>query len=202
MVFLTFFFLYILDIQNLSLIFSLKETIMSNDFSKISFLTFLDYLGNKGLVKKATIAARKAAVTALLGQLDETEVQDVRTLDLDDIAVRLANLSGDKFTPASLQTYKSRYRSALEDFLNYRKDPTTFSPKISQRQRKSKPENTKNELQPPKDEKTTPPPAVKEITFPIPIRSDLTIKIVGLPADLSQQEAQRISNVIQALALI
>ncbi len=175
---------------------------MSNDFSKTAFLTFLDYLGNKGLVKKSTVAARKAAVNSLLGTLGDEEVKDVRTLDLDDIAIRLANLEGDKFTPGSLQTYKSRYRSALEDFVNYRNDPTTFSPKLTQRKsRSASPKKSENKDKPTRD-RTDKPRAHNEIVFPIPLRENLTIKIVGLPPDLTEQEAQKISRVIQALANI
>ncbi|PHS26285.1 MAG: hypothetical protein COA84_06445 [Robiginitomaculum sp.] len=180
------------------------EIAVTGNYSKTDFLTFLDYLGNKGLLKKNTVASRKAAVNALLSALDSSEVDDVRNLDLDHIAIRLANLEGDKFTLSSLQTYKSRYRSALDDFINYSKDPTTFVPKISQRQRKSKPQALSNTVRSPQIKATSPPPAPdhNEIIFPIPIREDLTVRISGLPSDLTEQEAQKISKVIQALAQI
>ena len=46
---------------------------MSQDFSKQSFLDFLDYLANKGLVNKSTVSSRKAAANALLDILDDGE---------------------------------------------------------------------------------------------------------------------------------
>jgi hypothetical protein len=41
-----------------------------------------------------------------------------------------------------------------------------------------------------------------EIVFPIPIRPDVVVKVVGLPSDLTKQEAARIGNVINALAIL
>ena len=35
---------------------------------------------------------------------------------------------------------------------------------------------------------------------PIPIRADLIVRVHGLPADLTVAEAQKIANVVQALA--
>jgi len=37
--------------------------------------------------------------------------------------------------------------------------------------------------------------------LPIPIRVDLTIHIQGLPFDLTEAEAKKIANVIQAMAM-
>jgi hypothetical protein len=38
--------------------------------------------------------------------------------------------------------------------------------------------------------------------LPIPIRADLTVYIQGLPFDLTESEAKRISNVVTAMAMI
>ncbi len=37
--------------------------------------------------------------------------------------------------------------------------------------------------------------------LPIPIRPDLTVKIQGLPYDLTVHEANKIANVVKAMAL-
>lgn len=36
--------------------------------------------------------------------------------------------------------------------------------------------------------------------YPIPIREDATVRIFGLPADLTEAEANKIAAVVQALA--
>ncbi len=44
------------------------------------------------------------------------------------------------------------------------------------------------------------PPPTAHTIVPVPLRADLTIFIQGLPLDLSQAEAEKISAVIMALA--
>ena len=172
---------------------------MSNDFSKRALLDFLDYLANKGLVNKSTISARKAAANALLDILDDDEASDVRRLDVEALALRFSNLKGDQFTPASLNTYKSRFSSALEDFLNYRKNPLTFKPGLSPRVRRKSQTASDDSSIPEKN-----PPAnfdgkkLIEQSIPVQIRENVVVQIVGLPVDLKASEAHRISKIVGA----
>jgi hypothetical protein len=175
---------------------------MATGYSMGELLSFLDYEREKGLVKDATISARKAAVNAIFGILDEEEALDLREIDLESVVSRFANLNSTKFTPDSLRTYKSRASSALSDFLAYRENPIVFKPGITARtSRRSRPENQN-------DSKRDREPVfasnannqVSGITFPIPIRPDLTVKIVGLPSDLTKREASKIAKVVMAMA--
>lgn len=140
--------------------------------------------------------------------MDEEEAADLRNLDVDDLMTRFANLKGGEFTPGSLNTYKSRFSAALKDFLRYKNDPLSFKPGIAQRTRKS----TKGKL----NKSSTSviqeePPAYlihpsrdtqESIVFPIPIREGVTVKIAGLPSNLTKNEALKIANVISALVQI
>lgn len=45
------------------------------------------------------------------------------------------------------------------------------------------------------------PAALVTIT-PIPIRADLTVKIQGIPLDLTKAEAEKIARVVEAMASI
>jgi hypothetical protein len=180
---------------------------MANGFSKGELLEFLDYLANKGLAGPSMIAGRKTAANALLGVLSDDEVSDVRELDLDEVAQRLLNLRGTEFKPESVRVYKSRVGSAIEDFVRYRRDPIAFKPvgakKVSARVDKSA------RSEPPVSGATSPPlsPAshldptkVSEITFPVPIRPGVVVRLIGVPNDLSRKEAEKIGAVALALA--
>ncbi len=178
---------------------------MSNGYTAQEFIDFIDYLANKGLLKKATASARKAAAQAFLDILDEDEKIDIRSIDLDELATRFANIQGEKFTPQSLTTYKSRYKSAFKDFLSYRENPLGFKPQITQRKKRDKSksssntENIKPTKIPTRSDNTNSP--FNNHIFPIPIRADKVVQIAGLPHDLTESEANKIANVIKALAI-
>jgi hypothetical protein len=108
-------------------------------------------------------------------------------------------------------TYKSRVRSALDDFTSYVDNPLGFKPSLQSRERASsgpKPPAAK----PRSDREPAPPTAspspaqnlggpMASSILPIPIRADLTVHVQGLPFDLSEAEAKKIASVIQAMAM-
>jgi hypothetical protein len=181
---------------------------MNGSYSRQGLLDFLDYLGKKGLMKVATVMSRKAAVNTLLSILNEEEAADLRNLDLDMLLQRFANLKGAEFKPESVRVYKSRLNSALSDFANYKKNPLSFKPQVSTRDR-PQPRNSSRErnesgvsaVAGPVDIPVTESFAkVEDITFPIPIRRGVIVKVAGIPADLTPEEATKIGNVILALS--
>lgn len=178
---------------------------MTDNYSIQELNKFLDYLRTKGLMKADTVAARKAAVNGVLGILTPEETKDVRSLDLDDVILRFANLKGSGFKPESIRVYKSRVSSSIADFLEYRKNPVTFKPNVSGQRSSSSPKRGN------KDEKGSiaknrnhtsehSEVAADEVIFPIPLRPDLVIRLVGIPEDLSKREASKIAAVVMALA--
>ena len=179
---------------------------MATDHSREALLAFLDYLGAKGLMKKGTVSARKAAVNALLGILPNEEAKDLSELDLDQLVQRFSNLKGSKFKPQSLRVYKSRLASALEDFRSYRADPLSFRPGLSPKERRPlgrTPQRAGNEekagsAHPPRPPKST--LLADELIFPIPIRDGVIVRIACIPSDLTLAEARKIANVVLALA--
>lgn len=172
--------------------------------SRSDLMAFLDYLASKGLVNQATASARKAAVNKVLGVLDDDEATDVSKLDLDVLMRRFHNLHGERYTPESLGAYKSRVRSAIDDFVRYQNDPLNFRPGLHQTGRR--PTDKPKSERPPASRSEQrhamsgdrPPTSVN--ILPIPIRADLTIMVQGLPFDLTIAEATKIGNVIRALA--
>jgi site-specific recombinase XerD len=102
---------------------------MDGKKSRAAALDFLEYVAQKGLMAQATARARKAAVSKVLGILDESEAEDVTSIDLDAVMSRFGHLQGKEYTPQSLVAYKSRAKAALDDFASYVENPLAFKPK-------------------------------------------------------------------------
>ena len=181
---------------------------MDGKRSREAALGFLEYVAQKGLMAPATARARKAAVSKVLAILDAQEAEDVTSLNIDDVMSRFAHLQGKGYNPQSLVTYKSRLKSALEDFASYVANPLAFRPSVQSRERRAV-----SAKAPASEGKTTAEPSVPDpqtrtapvagpmagSILPIPIRSDLTIYIQGLPFDLTEAEAKKIASVVQAM---
>jgi hypothetical protein len=183
--------------------------------SQRDLVAFIDFLADKGIMNTQTAAGRKSAVNTLLSALDPNETADVTPLDLDEVSKRFMNKRGSAFKPDSVKIYKARVASAIQDFLKYKADPLNFKVGIT-----SKPTTiTRTEKNAPAQANlslsTTPPqvhssahhqvfvsPSEIEIVVPIPIRPNTIVKIVGLPSDLTKQEAAKLANIIQAFAIV
>jgi hypothetical protein len=188
---------------------------MNGKRSREAVLEFQDYQASKGLLARGTAMARKAALGKVLGILSDEEAQDVIGIDLDELMMRFSNLQGKDYTPGSMVTYKSRVKAALEDFESYLSNPLGFRPNVARRERSGKLEKSasskkpQSEIHPAKQDDGQVDSALKsggggfneENILPIPLRVDLTIRIQGLPFDMTKAEAERIANVVKAMAV-
>lgn len=178
--------------------------------SREELLRFMDYVRAKGLMSPATVEARKASANKVLGILDADEADDVTKLDLDEVVHRFGNLHGQKYTPDSLRSYKSRTKSAIEDFSRYLENPLAFKPGGLRREKKpangspqKKVHQTAQSASPaPPIERPAIAPAASSSILPIPLRADLTVHVQGLPFNLTPAEAKKIAAVIQAMAMV
>jgi hypothetical protein len=177
---------------------------MTNERSKQKLMEFLDYMAETGLMAEATVAARKAAASKVLGILSAEEASDVTKLDLDQVMARFHNLEGRSYTPGSLTTYLSRLKSAVDDFKMYIGNPLGFKPSVQTRERRRSEGKKEGSTPTSSEQHPTERHAVKaplsSSILPIPIRADITIFIQGLPYDLTDAEASKIANVIRAMA--
>jgi hypothetical protein len=184
---------------------------MDNRKSREAALEFLEYVAKKGLMAPGTARARKAAVSKVLGILDDGEARDVTMIDLDEVMTRFQHLHGKNYTPDSLNTYKSRVGAALDDFASYVGNPLAFKPNVQVRERKSatgktstgEPKKASQGMASETHQQSV-PVATKSMAnsiLPIPIRADLTIHIQGLPFDLTEAEANKIASVVRAMAM-
>lgn len=174
-----------------------NEPKMTDKRTRSDFFNFLNWMSEKGLMARNTVAARKAAASKVLGILHEDEVQDVTKLDLDDVMRRFTNLEGRGYTPGSLTTYQSRLRSALDDFKLYLDKPLNFRPGVQTRERRKSDPRKGTPMA--NSNLSSEPFAPAQNALSIPIRPDTTVVIQGLPYDLSEIEAAKISNIVRAM---
>jgi len=186
---------------------------MASKTSREELITFLDYLGQKGFIPQATANARKASVNQVLSVLSDLEAEDVTQLDIDDVMTKFGHLHGRKYSQGSVATYKSRLQSSLDDFKRYLENPMGFRVikpskdgaivktkklKIRKPPQRAASESSVSQSGP---LNSSTPNELANI-LPIPLRSDLTVHIRGLPFDLTQAEADRIANVVKAMAVV
>lgn len=187
-----------------------KECAMTKDYSAESLGEFFDWAIQKGLMKQETAKGRKIAALKVLRALDESEREDVRTVDRDAAFDRFVNKFGREFTPQSLNAYRSRFLSAVDEFIRYKDSPTTF--KFETEQRKAKTAKGEESVERSATARKPlaravgapahpPAPAAHEIVFPIPIREGVVVRVHNLPNNLTKTEASRIAAVITALAV-
>lgn len=188
---------------------------MTAQISKDDLVKFLDFLRAKGLMKRATVVSRKAAVNTLLSILSPEEAMDVGSIDVDSLIHRFHNLKGGEFKPASLRVYKSRLTSVLDDYRQYKADPLGFKPMASARDRAPTPtaeqggtdkkerrghEQAEQEQQREAESFGYRADSVETIVFPIPLRKGVIVRVAGIPNDLTPEEAEKIGNVVLALS--
>lgn len=169
-------------------------------------LNFLDWLADKGLMAKNTAFGRKAACSKVLGILDPEEKADVTQLDIDQVMSRFNNLKGKTYAPKSLKVYRGRVQNSIDDFRRYTSDPENFktSTNVARSSGDMSKKKTKNSPSAPLSEDVehhAPTISHAPNVYPIPIRSDLVVRIHGLPFDLTKAEAERIANVVRAMAM-
>ena len=181
-----------------------------SDKSLNALVEFLDWTADKGLMAKNTVAGRKAAVGAVLGVLAPEETSDVTTVDLDSAMARFVNLQGKKYNTSSLNVYKSRTNAAINDFRDWLADPLAYKPHLNKSDKKIAPKppkaKTNTATKSHGDDSQTPSSSANlhqatANVFPIPIRENVVVRIHNLPFDLTAAEADKIANVVRAMAM-
>jgi hypothetical protein len=173
----------------------------------LAFVQHWDWVADKGLMPRNTALSIRTSVSKIL-QIDrDWESVDVRQVDVDALISRFRNLS--ELAPNSLATYESRFRSGLASYLTYLDNPTSYQPKVRRHaQREEKPGTKARKL--PASRRTVPEeqPAVashaatspKLVVYPFPVRPDVFAEL-KLPADLTLDEASRLSSFLKAIAM-
>jgi hypothetical protein len=183
---------------------------MSFDSNLIGLFKFLDWMADKGYTPANTASSRKAAANKVISSLGDQEAENVLSIDIDDAIQRFAVKHGGRYSTDSLQSYKSRVKTALEDFAAYKADPVGFRPsgRISSKPKGSPSKQSKPIVgnQSAKPTIASPAPTAPSVSpvvlggdvVPVPIREGLIVKIGNLPFDLTADEARKIANVVLA----
>lgn len=180
---------------------------------------FLDTAGSKGWIKPNTASSMKTTCVRVLGDLDEEEKVDVAKIDVDDALTRFANKNSG-VASGSLGAYKSRLRSAIKMFTEARANPTGWKPPSSRTARaaqdgkaasasparaKAKGSRLEAATQAQKHSAHGHTDVAETIgrglSYPFPLRSDVTITISNIPRDLRAAEVDRIAQFLKALAI-
>lgn len=181
-----------------------------NRYSATKLADFFNYVISKGLMNKGTANSRKIASAKILESLDAQEINDLRDLNREEAFQRFVNLRGKDYSPQSLSVYKSRFISALDDFLTWVEDPVNFRPSGASRQTRQtkKPLTKLTDSESPSPEQQIAPAEPQSsdagltdlLNLPIPLRKGVIVKIHGLPNDLTQDEANKIAAIVSAYA--
>lgn len=161
---------------------------------------FLDHLESAGVMPKSTIRARRASLNKVSTVLTREEWSDVLNLDLEEVGRRFAKMRGGNYTEDSLKSYLSRVRVTIEEFQLFlgrwgRSRPERLTGDLPKKPVKGQPTYSKSIR-----ENSVRTARFEVSILPVPIREDLTVQIQGLPFDLSKAEANKIANVILAMA--
>ena len=183
------------------------ERAMETDYSLASFMSFMDYLSDKHILNKNTAQSRKAAANKVFAVLDEAEAADLRQLDMEMVYRRFENKEGRSYKPETLQVYRSRLGTALNDFLSHAQSPGLFKPTVKNASstRSAPAKKAKKAAAAEVREEPLSQVAVKHqgsaLSIPVPLREGVTVMISGVPADLSEAEATRLAAIMKAYAM-
>lgn len=177
---------------------------MDTDYSLASFMSFMDYLSDKHILNKNTAQSRKAAANKVFAVLDEAEAADLRQLDMEMVYRRFENKEGRSYKPETLQVYRSRLGTALNDFLSHAQSPGQFKPtvKTASSGRSTPSKKVKQATVATLHEEPAPlKHQGSALSIPVPLREGVTVMISGVPADLSEAEASRLAAIMKAYAM-
>jgi hypothetical protein len=181
---------------------------MANEHSLEDLLGFLSHASDRGLMPAATAQALAVACRNVFGVLTEPEKADLRKVNLDEVIRRFTNKRAKEFNPSSLTAYGRRVHRAVDHFLAWRSDPAGF--KVKTRSTNS---GRKRERETP-DESPSQPGLRRETTVDaaplsadgsyatsVPVRPGQLVTITGIPDDLTNAEAERLSEFIKMLVV-
>jgi hypothetical protein len=179
---------------------------MANGYSVDDLLDFLSHTGDRGIMPAATAQAFAVACRNVFAVLNPEEKSDLRNVDLDATAKRFMNKRAKEFSPSSLKEYDRRVKRAVQLFLQWKGNPAEFAVKT-----RNAPKTKKKEVVRGKSNKQSEDPVAVELPIAsgpeiggyqsaFPVRPGHVVKISNIPEDMTQSEAERLSQFIKMLA--
>jgi hypothetical protein len=167
------------------------------------------------MASRTAEAYRSAATRILAIDGEDWLGTDLRSIDVDMQMDRFVRLEGTNFKPETLQTYKSRVRSAIGEYLRYIDNPKSYRRPTSPRSERQRTSNrggssrlgsggSDTGVPPQTEDRPAADGAVGDrpnlVKYPFPLRSG-QMAYFELPRDLSRAEAQRMAAFIASLAI-
>lgn len=174
---------------------------MDKDYSSEGLLAFLREATLAGRMAPALARSRRAAARVLFAELSENEAADLRQLDIDALKSRFLDIQGDGLRSEVVELYAERLHGALDDYFRFVEAPDSFVSKAaaqtaSPRDKQSPKTREERAL----ETVRLSAPRQRPDVIPIPLQQDRVVYLHGIPADLTPQEARKISRVVEALA--
>jgi hypothetical protein len=150
-------------------------------------LKFVDYLENKSFIPKNTAQGKKAAIIKFVDGLSQDE-QSVDNLlqNFDTYLHRFKNKNTGEIQGSSLETYKSRARATLEDFVAWIDDSSSWEKKfvakkssgkaVSGSQKTASKQSERKSDTKPESQATESKPGMRRLTFPLSEETEVTVE--------------------------
>jgi hypothetical protein len=167
-------------------------------------IAFLDYTAAKGLMNGGTAKAYRVACREVLSTVEEDwESADIQRVNVEDLLARFEVKASMKYTPKSLMTYRSRFRSAVSMYRGFLVDPGGWRPPKQQPSRNTgssmnrpgRPTATTSVVtdpQAPSIAHPSPAPTMQQYPFPLSREGNVVFAMLVVPVDLTRREAERI----------
>jgi len=165
-----------------------------------------NYAAEKGLMKRTSANALRAACTQILSALDGWETVDITRLDVDDAFHRFQNKRARDFKPESLEAYRRRFAQAVKLFKEYVRDPKSWKPtnrKITpsaKGKEQSRVGSTEGKSSTSAVINVLPLPQVGHMDYPFQL-SEGRVAMLRLPVDLKLSEVQRLVSYMTTVAI-
>lgn len=190
---------------------------MTTDYSSDEFKKFVDVLPDLHLIADATARNLRSTSLLLLSTVYENQYSDVRDIDVDSLINDYLEMAEAEPSESSIQTYKSRFNSAISKFVDFQVGKLTslslpsdgsddnVSQLAAEPLKKRIRRGSVNLIEKLEKQKPLPlPEKPNEKTFdvfsaPMLLRpqTGLSIEIKGLPLDLTNEEAERIASFLK-----
>lgn len=191
---------------------------MSNEYGATALLEFLGHAADRGLMPAATAQALGVACRNIFQVLEDEEKADLRALDLDAVVKRFSNRRAHDFNPRSLREYGRRLKRAVEIFIAWRTDPAGFSvqtraPKRAVKSGRGAPPRATHASGSDHGAAALVPVSANATVVPLtgtltevyntsfPVRPGMVVTLMGVPADLTSAEAERLAGFVKVLAV-
>ena len=170
------------------------------NYSKNGLLKHLKESARNGMLNPAVARSRKTAANQLLSYLTDEEKEDLSVVDVDELCSRIHKLEDSSIRKEALNLYNSRLKSALADYFSWVQNPEEFVSVAMPANNSKNKKLVKSHETKILEDMTFSIHSSHEELIPIAIREDLTVYIKGLPIDLNEKEAAKISRVVKAFA--